>query len=228
MNTQQYCRGVEQEERHRDELLSTVTVQDDQSPLVALKDAGFHLIFEPSMMEGYEYRVREAVCEKIGRISQRLEEQDKVLIIRSVWRSFDHQRRLWATKAAVMRLEHPDRHEDEIMETVSHFIALPEESMHATGGAVDALISDLKTDRVLDFGNNEGVHLELNETCYPLHPEISDEARQNRKLLMGLFDEEDFVVDVVEYWHFDHGNVNWAAGKGKKIARYGVIKEIAG
>ena len=194
--------------------------------MVALKDAGFRLVFEPSMMEGYEYRVREAVCEKIGRISRILEAQDRVLIIRSVWRSFEHQRRLWNQKAAEMHLEHADRSDDEVKKIVSRFIAPPEESMHATGGAVDALIHDTRTDRVLDFGNNDGLHLELDETCYPLHPEISDEARENRQLLMGLFEEEDFVVDHLEYWHFDYGNVNWATRKGETVARYGVIKEL--
>ena len=128
--------------------------------------------------------MREAVYEKIGRISQRLEEQDKVLIIRSVWRSFEHQRRLWEEKLAVMQQKYPHKHLDDIKEIVSHFIAPPKKSMHATGGAVDALIYDVKNDRVMDFGNNEGLKLELDETCYPYHPDISPEAKQNRQLLI--------------------------------------------
>jgi D-alanyl-D-alanine dipeptidase len=226
LNVQQYCEGVERAERRRKELSASVIVCDDRSPLVALKDAGFHVMFEPSMMKDYDYRVRRAVCEKIGRIGQRLHEQDKVLIIRSVWRSFEHQRRLWNEKVGVMRLEHPDRTEDEIIATVSRFIAPPRESMHATGGAVDALIYDVRTESVLDFGNNEGLHLELDETCYPLHPGISDTAKQNRQLLMGLFEDEGFVVDYLEYWHFDYGNVSWAARKGREVAHYGVIKDL--
>jgi len=202
-----------------------MSIHEDQSPLISLKDTGFRLIFEPSMMAGYEYRVRESVCEKVGRISQQLEKQDKVLIIRSVWRSFEHQRILWDNKVAVMRNDHPLRHEDEIQKLVSRFVAPPRKSMHATGGAVDALIYDTKADRVLDFGNNEGLKLELNETCYPLHPGISAEARQNRELLMHLFEEEEFVVDCTEYWHFDYGNACWAAGSGAKFARFGVIEE---
>jgi D-alanyl-D-alanine dipeptidase len=217
---------VERAERRRKELSSSVNIQDDQSPLVALKDAGFRVMYEPSMMKDYGYWVRQAVCEKIGRISQRLDEQNRVLIIRSVWRSFEHQRRLWDRKAAVMRLEHPDRTEDEIKAIVSRFIAPPHESMHATGGAVDALIYDTQTDRVLDFGNNEGLHLELDETCYPLHPDISDTAKKNRGLLMGLFEDEGFVADYLEYWHFDYGNVSWATRKGKKVAHYGIVTDL--
>ena len=203
-----------------------MSIHEDQSPLISLKDTGFRLMFEPSMMAGYEYMVRESVCEKIGRISQQLEKQGKVLIIRSVWRSFEHQRLLWDKKAAVMRTDYQLRNEDEVRKLVSRFIAPPKESMHATGGAVDALIYDTKADRVLDFGNNIGLKLELNETCYPLHPGISAEARQNRQLLMQLFEEEGFVVDCMEYWHFDYGNVCWAAGNGAKFARFGVIEEL--
>lgn len=228
MTTAEYCRSVEQKERLHRQRSATRSIQEDHSPLVSLKDSGFNLMFEPSFMEDYDYRVREAVQEKIGRISQRLEEQDKVLIIRSVWRSFEHQRRLWEKKFAVMHKKYPNRSVDEVKTIVSHFIAPASKSMHATGGAVDALIYDGKNDRVMDFGNNEGLKLELNETCYPHHPDISPEAKKNRQLLIQLFEDEDFVVDLLEYWHFDYGNASWAADKDKEFARYGVIGQLAG
>jgi D-alanyl-D-alanine dipeptidase len=227
MNTREYCQSVEQDERLRRQLSATQSIQEDQSPLVSLKDAGFNMMFEPSLMKDYDYRVREAVHEKIGRISRVLAEQDKVLIIRSVWRSFEHQRRLWEKKYAVMQKKYPHKHTDDIKVIVSHFIAPPDKSMHATGGAVDALIFDVKNGCVMDFGNNEGFTLELDETCYPYHPDISPKAKQNRQLLIHLFEEEDFVVDILEYWHFDYGNANWATEKGEEHARYGVIEEVA-
>ena len=224
MNTESYCRDVERKERLHKELFSTIRIQEDHSPLISLKDLGFNLMFEPSMKKDYKYRAREEVCEKIGRISRRLTEQDKVLIIRSVWRSFAHQAQLWEAKVAVMRKKFPRKDLKDIEETVSHFVAPPKKSMHATGGAVDALIYDSQTDRVLDFGNNEGLTLELNDTCYPYHPDISPAAKRNRQLLIQLFEAEDFVVDLREYWHFDYGNVSWATEKGEECARYDVIE----
>jgi len=226
MNTESYCRDVERKERLHKKQFSTIRIQDDQSPLISLKDLGFDLMFEPSMKIGYRYRAREAVCGKIGRISRRLKEQGKVLIIRSVWRTCAHQAQLWAAKVAVMKAKFPHMTMKDIEETVSHFVAPPKISMHATGGAVDALIFDPQTDRVLDFGNNEGLTLELDETCFPYHPDISPVAKQNRRLLIRLFEAEDFVVDLREYWHFDFGNVSWAATKGEECARYGVIEAI--
>lgn len=226
MDVDTYCRTAEREELDRERLARAVTVQDDGSPLVSLKGSGLPLMFEPSMIDGYDYRVREAIYAKIARISLRLKTQHKVLIIRSAWRSFDHQTRLWQDKVAVMRKDHPTQDQDEIDEIVSRFVAPPEESMHATGGAVDALIYDHRARRVLDFGNNEGLKLELDETCYPDHPGIAEPARRNRRLLMGLFEEEGFVVDCIEYWHFDYGNASWAAATGSRVAQFGIVKSL--
>ena len=90
---------------------------------------------------------------------------------------------------------------------------------------MDALIYDSKTDRVMDFGTNDGYKIELNHQCYPYHPDISPVAKENRQLLMGLFENEDFVCDLKEYWHFDYGNAAWAIAKGKACSIYDVIEE---
>ncbi len=168
---------------------------------------------------------REVVSEKIGRISRLLDKVDKRLIIRSVWRSFDHQKLLWKDKVASLKKEFPEKQSEEITEFVSYFIAPPNKSLHSTGGSVDALIYDLKTDRIMDFGTNNGYNIELSDKCYPYHPHIPQQAKENRKLLISLFEEEDFVVDIKEYWHFDYGNAAWALEKRKEHAIYDVIKE---
>ena len=123
-----------------------------------------------------------------------------------------------------MQKEYPKKQLEEIEELVSYFIAPTMESMHSTGGAVDALIYDLQDDCIMDFGTNEGLIINLNDKCYPYHPFISPQAKKNRKLLIDLFEEEDFVVDIKEYWHFDYGNASWAAEKGENHAFYGILE----
>ncbi len=225
MNAQEYCELVEQEYRRHQQLLPTIPIKEDNSPLISLKESGFNLIFEPSIKKDYKYLVREAVFEKIGRISKLLDKEDKRLIIRSVWRSFEHQRFLWEDKVDSLQKEYPNKQIEEIEELVSYFIAPASKSMHSTGGAVDALIYDLKNDCVMDFGTNDGLKINLNDKCYPYHPFISPQAKKNRELLIDLFEEEDFVVDIKEYWHFDYGDTSWALEKGEKYAIYGIIKE---
>ncbi len=225
MTAKEYCELVERLDRFQKQLIPTIVVKEDHSPLISLKESGFNLMFEPSVYKGYKYLVREAIFEKIGRISKFLDKEDKRLIIRSVWRGFAHQKLLRDRRAKIIKKKYPNKSLKEIRKIVSYFIAPEEESMHSTGGAVDALIYDLKKDCVMDFGNNDGLHLDLNETCYPFHPNITAQVRKNRELLISLFDKEDFVVDPKEYWHFDYGNVIWAIEKGGKSAKYGIIKK---
>jgi len=225
MTAKEYCELVERLDRFQKQLIPTIIIKDDNSPLISLKESGFNLMFEPSIKKDYKYLVRKAAYERIGRISKILDKQDKVLIIRSVWRAFAHQKLLRDRRVKIIKKEHPNKSLEEISNIVSYFIAPEEESMHSTGGAVDALIYDLKKDCVMDFGNNDGLHLELNKICYPFHPDITPQVRKNRELLISLFDREDFVVDPKEYWHFDYGNVVWAIEKGEKYAKYGIIKK---
>ena len=223
MNAQEYCELVEQNDRRQKQLMPTITVQECDSPLVSLKDSGFNLIFEPCIMKDYRYSVRAEIVEKVGRISKLLDKEDKVLIIRSAWRSFEHQQLLWQYYFDIIEKEQPDQPREVIRDIVSNFIVAREKSMHATGGAVDALIYDLENDCIMDFGTNHGYKIEHNNKCYPLHPGITPRARDNRKLLMDLFVNEEFVCDLKEYWHFDYGNVVWAIQKGKRHAMYGVV-----
>ena len=224
VNAHEYCEKVEQKYRQHIQQLPTISIKEDHSPLISLNESGFNLIFEPSIIKDHKYMVREAVFDKIGRISKRLDKEDKTLIIRSAWRSFEHQRLLWEERVDSLQKEYPKKQIEEIEELVSYFTAPPNKSMHSTGGAVDALIYDLKNDCVMRFGTNDGLKINLNDKCYPYHPYITPEAKNNRKLLIDLFEEEDFVVDLKEYWHFDYGNVTWAIEKGKEHAIYGIIE----
>lgn len=223
MNVKIYCESVEAKDRNNKLLVPSISIRENHSPLMSLMDTDFDLIFEPSISTDYMYLIREDILEKIGRISEKLNAQNKILIIRSAWRSFEHQQLLWDTKFDFFQKEHPEKSFEEVKEIVSYFIAPPTKSMHATGGAVDALIYDTTKNCVMDFGTNRGFEIDLSKKCYPYYHDISKEAKKNRELLIGLFESEDFVCDLKEYWHFDYGNVIWAIEKEKKFALYGVI-----
>lgn len=226
MNAQVYCKMVEEKDLQNKRLVSTIPVIDDGSPLVNLKETRLNLLFESSIIKGYDYLVREALVDKLRRICKTLKKENKILIIRSAWRSFEHQRLIWHDRVKLLQKKHPNMTSKEINDLVSYFVAPPTKSMHATGGAIDALIYDQKNARVMDFGTNEGLKLDLNKKCYPYHPTISLTAKRNRKLLIHLFENEGFVVDVKEYWHFDFGNVIWALEKKEEKAIYDIIQEV--
>ena len=106
---------------------------------------------------------------------------------------------------------------------VSNFIALKKKFFFFIVLDVDALIYDLKNDRIMDFGTNNGYKINLNRECYPYHPDITPDAKKNRKLLISLFENEDFICDLREFWHFDYGNVVWALEKKEAYAIYDII-----
>lgn len=225
MNAKKYCEMVERQQRLQKQRVPSMPISDDGSPLISLLESGFDLVFEPSIMKNYRYLIRTAVHEKIGRISKVLGDLNKKLVIRSAWRSFEHQQLLWDRNFQVARNQNPEKSSDEIEQITLEFTASKELSMHSTGGAVDALIYDLENDCVMDFGTNNGFKLDLNQRCYPLHPDISPAAKENRKLLMDLFKNEGFACELTEYWHFDYGNVNWAIEKGREVAIYDVVAD---
>ena len=223
MTAKEYCDAVERQDSLHKQLEPVFPIKENNEPLISLLDSGFNLIFEPSVMKDYQYLVRESLVEKIGRISQSLDKEDKTLIIRSAWRSFEHQGLLWNNKLQFLQKDHPEKTLQELKRLVARFIAPAQKSTHTTGGAVDALIYDRKTESVLDFCTNKGHDIDLTELCYPHHPDISTKASKNRRLLMSLFEKEGFMCDLKEYWHFDYGNVGWAIEKGRLHAVYGVM-----
>ena len=221
-----YCEEVERKIEEQSRLVSKVIIKDINSPLVSLKESDQKFIFEPSSDPNYQYLVRREVFQKLEDINEILKSQDKILVIRSVWRSAQHQKLIWDNKFEELRKKHPKKTIKEIEEMVAVFIAPPDESMHLTGGAVDALIYDLRTKSILDFGTNNGYKITLNKKCYPFHPDITPLAQKNRKLLITLFEKRDFVCDLTEYWHFDYGNAVWAVEKKRKYAIYGPVKDL--
>jgi D-alanyl-D-alanine dipeptidase len=218
-----YCQGVKNEDILIKKEMFKMPIQDDNSELISLTKENFEFVFEPSFMEGYQYRVREALTKKLERINTKLIEQNKVLYIRSVWRSHQHQREMRLKKHEFLAKLHSEKTKDQLNAIVSHFIAPEKQSMHHSGGAVDALIFDRETKQILNFGSNNGDKIDLDVHCYPFHPNISETAKKNRKLLIGLFEQEGFVVDLKEFWHFDYGNVAWAAIKQLDNAIYGPV-----
>lgn len=224
MNAKEYCESVDRQAALHKKREKDFPIFENGSPLCSLKETDFQLIYEPSLMQDYRYFVREELLSKVQRISEKLHRDSKTLVIRSAWRSFDHQRILWERTVKRMQLKFPSKPLYDIHEIASYFMARPKKSTHATGGAIDALVWDNKTNQVLDFGTNDGFNIDLNEKCYPYHPEISQLAKDNRALLIGLFEEEDFVCDLKEYWHFDYGNIGWGI-ENKRHAFFGIIED---
>jgi D-alanyl-D-alanine dipeptidase len=224
MTSEAYCKSVEEKEQLRKSLVSSIAIHENYSSLVPLKKPASKLIFEPAILVDYTYPIRQEVAGKISRINRVLNKQGKILMIRSAWHSEAEQVSIRQDRLCTLKTEFPNQSTDELEELAARFYSPKEESMDKTGGAIEALICDGKTNQVLDFGNNIGSKIALSDYCYPYHPDISSIGKTNRKLLIDVFDYEGFTLDHRKYWHFDYGNVNWAIQMEKKTAKYGVSK----
>ena len=227
MNENDYCEMVESQDVELKKLKNTFEIEDDGSPLLSLKEAGLTLLYEPSFVENYQYLIREAIIPKIKRISEKLTEQNMTLAIRSAWRSFDHQQKIWETHYQKAQKKNPSFTEEKLFKSLDNCVAPANQSTHSTGGAIDALIFDNESQKMLDFGSNKGWNIRLGKKCYPYNPKITETAKQNRKLLLDLFHDEGFICYYKEFWHFDYGNSDWALQKNQEIAFYDTIGELA-
>ncbi len=82
------------------------------------------------------------------------------------------------------------------------FVANPKTgSRHNRGCAVDLSIYDLKTGRLVDMPSDFD---EFTERASPDYRGASEIQTKNRNLLRKLMEDEGFIVNKNEWWHFDY------------------------
>ncbi len=82
-----------------------------------------------------------------------------------------------------------------------NFVADPQYgSRHNRGCAVDVSLVDLKTGKELEMPTPFD---EFSERAAPDYPDISKQAKKNRRLLIETMNKYGFTVYPHEWWHFD-------------------------
>lgn len=77
------------------------------------------------------------------------------------------------------------------------------ESSHSRGAAIDLTLSDLKTGKELDMGGEFDYFDEISWTDYAL---LTDQQKNNRKLLKDSMEKHHFRNYHQEWWHFSLNN----------------------
>ncbi len=84
------------------------------------------------------------------------------------------------------------------------FVADPSKgSKHNRGCAVDLTLYDLATGRPIEM---VGGYDEFSSRSSPDYPGGTSRQRWHRELLRRAMEAQDFTVNAVEWWHFDHRN----------------------
>jgi D-alanyl-D-alanine dipeptidase len=108
---------------------------------------------------------------------------------------------------------------DEIREAVHRMVAVPDVAGHPTGGAVDVMLVDGQG-AMADTGT--GMH-DFDRDSYVFSPFIAKDAWRNRQTLREAMLIAGFAPFDGEWWHFSHGDREWASYYGMAKAHYDQI-----
>jgi len=176
-----------------------------------------------NMLEyGHKIAVRKSVYDKLVKVAKNLKKINdnyKVIVVYG-FRDMKKQEKYF--NEILNEVKEKFDNEAEMYEYIHEKIAVPLVSGHPTGGAVDAAIYDLKEGKVLDFGS-EILYYSTNR-CYYNTKDISDDARNNRKILREIMMSEGFAPYDGEWWHFSYGDKEWAFYYKKEKALYNQVE----
>jgi D-alanyl-D-alanine dipeptidase len=123
-----------------------------------------------------------------------------------------------------VKSENPDWSDEEINHEVGLVVARPIGiTNHVCGGAVDVMLVN-QNNEPLDFGTKYApVDESGRKKCPMFADDLTDEQKQNRKLLRNRMESVGFVWYPGEWWHYCYGDRMWALYTGQKKCFYGPI-----
>ena len=168
--------------------------------------------------------LRESVFKRLVNAARNLP-SDWHFVIWDGWRSFKLQSNLFNILLNRIKAAEPSISDEDARGKASVFVAVPSKepdtvSGHLTGGAVDITIAD-NNGLYLDMGGGFDETEQHSYTSYYEQNNLNIKARDNRRLLVKLLEDEGFSNYPSEWWHFDYGNRNWAIRTGADNAIYG-------
>jgi len=166
------------------------------------------------------FLLRETVAKKLKQIERDLRSinPNYILNIKSGFRDMSIQINMFKKQLSIvgqMRY-YPDSLK--LYEKVHQYIAVPSVAGHPTGGAVDLLIIDKMTKEPIEFGSD---YLDFNNPNIKYFSKsITNQAKENRKLLRQIMIQNEFAPYNGEWWHFSYGDKEWAFYYKKPNAIY--------
>lgn len=123
-----------------------------------------------------------------------------------------------------VRMRDPKLSDNEVHEEARKFMTPPSKvgdsyiPPHLSGGAIDLTLFDLSTGKEILMGTHFDDCSEVAQALYYENKPVLDEKEQiyktNRNILRDSMLSAGFTVYQHEWWHFDYGNVFWAAATG--------------
>lgn len=203
--------------------LCDIPIHDNGEPLIdvlALSDRLF--LDRPRFDYKRESVLRKGVAERLADAAERLSTGFSFGLVEG-WRPPFIQARMFRAVWRDMAERFPDLGPDELRPIVERYSAPMDDTVpppHTTGAAFDlALYRDgeiVDLSAPLEWRDPEGFAFDA--------PGLSDDARFNRNVLAGAFEETGITNYPSEFWHWSYGDQGWAYRGGHPFALYAAIE----
>jgi D-alanyl-D-alanine dipeptidase len=199
-------------------------VRECGEPLVDLRELPGVMVDSRLADPGGHYAfLREGLAARLLRAAAMLPDGLRLLVTEG-YRPLDLQVRYFEEYAAELRQANPEWSEAHLRTQTSRSLSPPEVAPHVAGAAVDlTLCTAVGTE--LDLGTPVNASPEESDgACYTAASNISDIARDNRRVLSDALTRAGFVNYPTEWWHWSYGDRYWAVMTGTPAALYGPAK----
>lgn len=168
-----------------------------------------------------EAYLRLSVAKMLVRVAENLPDGYKIKIY-DAWRPFEVQKDLFDQYLSEISLlpENSGKSQEELIALAKKFVSLPDRKncfayVHSSGGAVDLTLTD-ENGVELDMGCGFDDFSDLAATD-AFENDESSLVCKNRRILYNAMTEAGFTNYPPEWWHYDFGDLFWAASVDEAV-----------
>ena len=199
--------------------LNRIPEHENHEPLVDMRLAC------PSIRLARESTIpfaRKTVAEMVERAAQRLP-NGTYLGVAEAWRPLARQERIFNFMLKSAREAWPKRSEASLRRTACRWAAPTDQKAppgHCTGAAVDVWLLDKKGEQIDVWSP----YVERFHAAPTYTLGLTEEALQNRMMLVETMLAEGFSNCRDEWWHYSFGDAGWAVRTGASECFYGLVE----
>lgn len=204
-----------------------IKIKECNEPLIDIKKLCPDLVIDlgkQRMGKEKTAYLRKTVAEMICRTKKELP-KGMTFIIGDAWRPQYVQQKIMKWFIKRFSKKYPDWPKVKIVKEVEKYVAPSDgkyTSGHMTGGAVDLRL--WKDGKKVPMKSSK---LTYQENAKSFQPKLPKHIQRNREIMFAALKKAGLSNYPKEYWHWSYGDIWWAKRNKKKIAIYGVVKNIS-
>lgn len=206
-----------------DPRVAEIPVRECGEPLVDVRDHALRVDPRKQDPLGAYTHVRQGVLARLKHARSLLPAGIDLLFIEG-YRPLALQQRYFTEYRDELAAAQPGWTPEQLHEAASRYVSPPEIAPHSAGAAVDVTLVD-QDGHELDLGTRVNASPEESDgACFTHAPNLSDQARHHRTLLLSAMESAGFTNYGTEFWHFSTADRYDALMRREPYARYGPIE----